>query len=295
MHLKDKTSTENLDIFVAGLVNKRFLLVTKDFMIYDLPRESVDDSTNRIHLNGQPMPMAEKWPALWKFKTFNTVVNSTVFNVVTVSDIKGSYFCITTKYDVIQIAGPCYSLSEKRAFNGFTYYGHDDQVLITTNRRGVFYACHRMNGNFQMSKFSFGNKKLEDMPNINQMFPWLNICLGDKIIFTSNKFCDKPFGIPIRNGFSDGKQFYLFAFNQVVIFSEKTLEQYGHMSAVQFVSYKNFIACNQTSLLKGSILLRSNSIYKKIQKYVYNICTMKGRVVYAYFWNKSVYLVFFYF
>lgn len=248
--------SDNFDIYTIGLVHSQFILVTKNYMVYELSKESVDDLLDELHLGVNPEPMSTKWPELWQNQLFKSVSNKSSVNAVTLVDSNsGSFICIIPKWNQEKDVGPCYDIDTKISFNGYCYYGFDDQVLISTNQASIIYATRRADVGLQISKYGYGNKKLQNIPMMRRKSPWFNICKDQEFIFASNSTCKNSFGFTIRKGFNDGKQFYLFGSKHVITFSNELFAQVEKPFMIKKLDYQDFIKCDK-AILKSMQVIR---------------------------------------
>ena len=53
-------------IYAIGRTSKHMWLITDDWYIYEMPLDAFNETTQKLHLKGEPMHISQKWPNLVK-------------------------------------------------------------------------------------------------------------------------------------------------------------------------------------------------------------------------------------
>ena len=228
------------------MLKEKLVLVTVGFNVFIVSQKSLRESLHRLYLNEKPKHMSEIWPNLWGMSQFNRIKDHFIYNAFTVMDSEGEYFCITTKWELIKDSGPCYDMEKKEAFEGYSYYGKDDQVLLSASEPVIYYAMHKSNlsEGLQLSQFRFHSRRLRDLDGIFLSGPWRNLCRFEKDkIYSSETRCDIPYNIAVLKGFLSKKTIYLFGEGNVTSFSQKVYTHPGEKFPIKVTMFQDFFYC----------------------------------------------------
>lgn len=219
-----------------------------------VPRNSLDSAINKLYLGEKSKPMSEVWPELWKNHEFKLAKDGHIFNAFVVVDKLSDYFCVTTKNDTFNGVGACYDIIKKQAFPGYTYDGHDDNVVLSANKPIIYYVMHKVKDNLQLCQFKFKKPLIWiDMKvvEIVESSPWRSLCRSGEKIYSSDSLCETPYIMPVLKGFLNDENFYLFGESHVTIFSVKVFTEPGKKFPVIQKNYTQFIYCRKQKLGQG--------------------------------------------
>lgn len=219
--------------------------------MFEVKRNTLNKTIQNLYLDKSPKQISEIWPALWNNEDFKQVKEGHIYNAFTVLDSQSEYFCITTKWEDYPHYGPCYDIDKDQAFAGYTYYNHDDQVLLSADEPIIFYALHKQRDTLQLSQFRFSSHILRDIEPITQSSPWRNLCdsgNGMEIYSTSAACKYRPYDMPVLKGFLKGDMFYLFGTKEVTIFAVDTYRIPEKKFPVIKISYGAFFLCDKGNI-----------------------------------------------
>lgn len=249
--LKDKKFDGKNGILAVGLISKHLVLVTLSFHVFMVPRYSLDGAFNKLYLGNKAELMSEIWPNMWSNVEFENARNGHIFNAFMVRDRKSDFFCVTTKQELYDNVGACYDIINKVAFPGYTYTGHDDNVVLSANEPIIYYVMHKVKENLQLCQFRFKGPQLWvgfGVVTIEESSPWRSLCRNGDSIYSSDKLCDKPYMMPVLKGFQDEDMFYLFGESYITIFTVKVFTQPEKQFPVVQKSYSQFIFCEKANV-----------------------------------------------
>lgn len=217
--------------------------------MYDVPKSSLDEAIHRLYLSQRSQPMSVVWPAFWNYERFIRVRQGHIYNVFLVMDAESDYCCVTTKWELYRDYGPCYDINRRQPFSGYTYYGYDNQVLISADVPVIYYALHEAWNNLQLSQFHFRSQRLRDIAFIDQYSPWRNLCQEGTMIFSSGQRCRTPFKMPVLKGFVTNQNFYLFGKGTVTVFPIQVYLQPERRFKVSTIAFEEFFYCPKKNWL----------------------------------------------
>ncbi|OTF75878.1 hypothetical protein BLA29_003848, partial [Euroglyphus maynei] len=84
--------TNDLNILAIGMTRMNMLLVTKDYYVYLIKRESMNVAINTLYLREKPMPLSDKYPKLYNSKEWKDIQNYT-YNSMTLIDSYSDWLC----------------------------------------------------------------------------------------------------------------------------------------------------------------------------------------------------------
>uniref|UniRef100_A0A6P6YLI6 Uncharacterized protein LOC113799593 n=1 Tax=Dermatophagoides pteronyssinus TaxID=6956 RepID=A0A6P6YLI6_DERPT len=253
---------KELNILAVGLTRKHLLLITRDFYVYELPKDSLDSSINRLYLNATPTPLSVKYPVLFNSSEFNSIKKE-LFNAFILIDNKTDWLCITTWDKETDEAGIKYDLINDKVQSGFYFLGDQKELLISTDKHSMFYSLRysqKTNG-LEIATYTYSDSDV----SINLTNPYRVICYGDEqkqtlIIKKYGEMCENhPVKWPIMNGFVAGDRFYLFEKNNTQIFSEDAYMKPNKAVSIEKSKYSSFFICPGSSLAEN-FLTKNRSI-----------------------------------
>lgn len=251
--MKNTDAKNRLAVLLAGLTSKRFLLITKSFYVYDLPRSSIENVFSELNMDAKPVPLSDKYPVLYKDVTFQKFVANPdlIFNSFTIFDGVGEYLSFTIKNsdrnNDPNLRGIVYDINDNKVLKGYTYNMDYPQVLLSLDTEKTFYALRNKNG-LEINLYQLTSQVISDNVNqINEMGGWTPVCLDStgKTIFIANDSsgCDKA-QWPILNGFVNQKYFYLFGDTYIFVFDADIYKSPGSKSKLTQLTYVDFFLCN---------------------------------------------------
>ena len=114
---------------IGQIKGEKMLVITKDYNIYTLPMASLENSFNKLYINGtKPEPMQTKWPKCWNSPDFIRT-KEILYNAFFYVEDSGDYFFMTVKgVDHPGNDGAVYDIEHQNAYDGLRFGGSDDQV-----------------------------------------------------------------------------------------------------------------------------------------------------------------------
>lgn len=218
--------------------------MTNDYYVFTVASSSMDNKLGHLQLNSKPKHMSQIWPKLWTDENFRKIKSNYTYNAFMVMDDESSYFCITTKWDVIHESGSCYDIEKQEAFEAYTYYGKDEQVTLSASEPNTYYGLRKINSNIQLSQFRINSKRLRDLDAIEMIVKWRYLCLmGTNQLYSSMDLCANPFNIEVLEGFVYDDQIYLFGTENVTSFPREVFTNIGLVHYFKVNRMENFFHC----------------------------------------------------
>ncbi|KAJ6218938.1 hypothetical protein RDWZM_004750 [Blomia tropicalis] len=239
-----------IEIRCIGKLSRNVILVTRDYLVYDLPLSSVDSTINKLYIgNNTPIPIGKKWPNLVTDRYFQTA-EANFYNAFVAMDSESEYILFTTKWNRCRCIGSTYDMINKRPYQGVTYLDNDDQVLLSSNDLSYFYALNKYgNRGLQIARFHFIKDRVPHsaIRNVDPNRRFKRLCEVEgnqlKIVSPDSHQCERPINWPILNGFvSDGK-FYLFGSNYIITFPQKAYDTPNQGVKFYKIPFNQFIQC----------------------------------------------------
>lgn len=247
---------------VGQLKHDRVLVISRDYLVYDLPVQSLDSSVGKLYFNGtEPVPLAQKWPKLGNDAHF-LAVKDIAYNAFFFVTDKEEFFFLTVKSAINPgLTGVTYDIEHQVASGkyGLTYNGKDDDLaLIGSYMRPEVYAMHRAGHRLEMSLFRMNKCYPSWLSDILQIKNWIcsvdsetswyqlcengsgQISIGKN---ASKGKCTSP-DWPVLNGFVTNGVLYLFGPSYVITFHESIWEKKGKPVKYTKHSYDSFIRCS---------------------------------------------------
>lgn len=249
-NMRNTTVTKRLNVLTVGLTQDSLLLITRDFYVYEVPRDDLSRSIDKLYLNAKAMPIQDKWPALWNAEKFKQIRDN-IYNSFFVLDNESTYLCLTTNNQQTDNLGVNFQLRESKIFEGWTYYPGDttesSSVLISNDKIGIFYSMRRLDQTLQMTRYKFSASTVRESDNIYLMEDYSNICVNGKrqLVVTKQK-CKENFQRDLMLGFVNNRNFILFGKDRVYVFGEKIYESKDVPMSYHEVAYNEFFFCNAT-------------------------------------------------
>ena len=155
-----------MNVICVGLLPSTFLLITKDFYVFDLSPTALkgDDSSSKLYLGTKPVAIEEKWPTLASDPRFIDIKGK-VFNAFTVRDSESEYVLFNTKGKKGSKGispGVVYDMRNDKVHPGFAFSGDLKQAMIASSKEMIFYAISAINNSkgLEISEYRFGGKTL---------------------------------------------------------------------------------------------------------------------------------------
>ncbi|XP_075679931.1 uncharacterized protein LOC113794832 [Dermatophagoides pteronyssinus] len=246
----------NLNILAVGKTQKRLLLITKDFYVYDTPLESLDSSINKLYLKTQPMKMSEKYPKLFDDQRFHHIKNAISVAFI-MNDPDSDWICLAPHHRTGK-GGINYDIDNSQVIRGWQYLSRDNDplALLSTNQICQYYSLQ-----FKYSllmnhwRCQRGNRvrevKLIKPEDRDSVICSTSTSNNNLTIFVqqvgrlSGIRCPRgnPVHWPIVKGFVTDGKFYLFGRSNIYIFSEDVYHNQGKEYPVEKRSYDSFFNC----------------------------------------------------
>lgn len=260
-----------IEIRCIGKLSRNVILVTRDYLVYDLPLSSVDSTINKLYIgNNTPIPIGKKWPNLVTDRYFQTA-EANFYNAFVAMDSESEYILFTTKWNRCRCIGSTYDMINKRPYQGVTYLDNDDQVLLSSNDLSYFYALNKYgNRGLQIARFHFIKDRVPHsaIRNVDPNRRFKRLCEVEgnqlKIVSPDSHQCERPINWPILNGFvSDGK-FYLFGSNYIITFPQKAYDTPNQGVKFYKIPFNQFIQCgaNITVQVPRHLKVKKSNNYK---------------------------------
>lgn len=245
--------TNELNILAIGLTRKNFLLITRNFYVYEMSKESFDSSTNKLYLNATPIPMSVKFPTLFESSDFNKIKTKsfTVFILIRKNDDSDLLFITPWKKET-RVNGLTFNLINHGIQEGIHFSQEFKELAISSDEYATFYTLHHSNttNGLEIALYYcifLGNCDLKNTFRL--------ICYGDKhkqtiIIKNYDEICENdPVKWPITTGFVANNHFYLFEKNYVLIFSADAYSEANKAVPIEKRKLSSFFICSETSFL----------------------------------------------
>ncbi|XP_027202381.2 uncharacterized protein LOC113796330 [Dermatophagoides pteronyssinus] len=248
--LRQNNSTK-FSILAVGKTKKRLLLITMDYLVYDVPIGSINSTIDRLYLGSKPVKLDEKYPILYNSHHFQQIMGETVISLI-MSDADSDWICLSTRKDTSSNSGCNYDIDHEEALDGWQYFGKDSLVMISTDQPCQYYSL-RSEGTLQINLYQcVGSDRIREVQKISPKFDYSAICYDQtqtkitvqRIVQNVAK-CRSGIPViwPVLKGFvSDGK-FYLFGQSHIYIFDENVYKQQGQSYPVEKRSYDSFFNC----------------------------------------------------
>ncbi|KAJ6218944.1 hypothetical protein RDWZM_004756 [Blomia tropicalis] len=241
----------NLTIRCIGKLKSNIILITEDWLVYDLPYNSLSATLNTLYIgNNTPIPIEEKWPNMVKTKYFK-IAHAHFYNSFTVTNFNGTeYFFITTKYKKCSCSGVIYDITNDITFEGRYYPGDSDQVLLSSRDIKRFYSLDKLNKQLYILQYYFERSDVAHSAIVPTENGTARVFCGegnDKIMVArtrdiTNQQCEKV-EWPVLNGFVTDGKIYLFGPNYIIKFPEKVYTERGQSVNVERIPFNKFIQC----------------------------------------------------
>ncbi|UXI17704.1 hypothetical protein NH340_JMT03647 [Sarcoptes scabiei] len=246
---------KNLQILAIGLTRNHLILITLTFEVYEVPKDSLTSTINNLYLKSKPTKMEEKYPILYNDNRFKQI-KSSIFNAFILVDADSDWLIITTKYMRNNFYGLNYDITNKKVYNGLTFYGTLDEILISTNTPQIFYGLRANGGGLEMAKYSMVGATIATTRGIRLAMRYRAMCAEDdnKVKITGDRNrCPNPITWPVLKGFVEGNKFHLFGVNYIYTFDEKSFESDRSGFPVINRTYDKFFTC------PGDVVQQSNA------------------------------------
>ncbi|OTF69843.1 hypothetical protein BLA29_005397, partial [Euroglyphus maynei] len=240
---KDPDGNE-FNILAVGLTRNNLLLMTKNFLVYELSKDSLDSSINKLYLNAKPTPMSVRYPVLFESDAFQRI-RKKIFNAFILNDNQTDWLCLTTWKVEINEKGIKYDLNNHSVELGYQFIGEQQEVLISTNEICLFYSLRHSSetNGLEMATYKCSQR------SIILTHSFRLICFVDKqnkeiIIKDYDETCEYyPVKWPIMKGFVANGRFYLFDKNNVHIFDEIVYTKPNTAVSIDERKYSSFFMC----------------------------------------------------
>ena len=265
---------------VGQLTEGRLLVVTRDYHIFLLPLESIDNSLNKLYVNGtKPTRLEEEWPNLAKHPEWD-FVSKNVHNAFTRVDPENEHNYFFTSVDQIRHPehpyGLKYEITTSKVYPGYCSnvpINHVNVVynLISFYKSYKYYALTVMKVNNKQQTIFLPAFKESDGNTIfvlvkTQIF----VCASGNggIIFQKSP-CNDPVKWDMMTGAVINTRIYLFGPTYVISFPVDSVNNSkGTVNYIQ-TDYNNWINCDghidikiNPVLTEGKMMLMMMIIYK---------------------------------
>ncbi|XP_027202357.2 uncharacterized protein LOC113796314 [Dermatophagoides pteronyssinus] len=254
-----QNDSAHLNILAVGKTDKRLLLITKDFYVYDTPLKSLDSDIDKLYLKTQPIPLQDKYPQLF-FNVYFITIKDVISLAWIMNDPDSDWICLAPRYET-GLIGVNYDIDNSEPRPGFQNRDRDDNplVLLSTNRPCQYYSL-RFNHGLLMNRWHcVGGDSLRTTRGIGPIYTTDSILCSDSrdsgnitaqrlvkdeqgnVIIECHR--GNPLNWPIVKGFVTDDKFYLFGRTNIYIFSEQVYHNHGAEYPVQKRSYDSFFNC----------------------------------------------------
>nr|XP_027203923.1 uncharacterized protein LOC113797699 [Dermatophagoides pteronyssinus] len=236
--LKNNNSTQ-FNIIAIGTTSERILLITKDYYVYDVPIDSLDQAHDKLHLPTKPTPIHDKYPLLFnnpifhQFRSFPSSSNAFIMN-----DGKNDWFFLSKRQGETMLK-VYYNMDSSEVFTNLVPLVEKNEVLVSSDIPRHYYSVVRENNNLHMSIYRYDEdsdfKNISIIPTEGAKY---SICYNPqntKIMMEKGKQCRSgiPVHWPVLKGFVSGNKFYLFGHSSIYIFDEAVYNNQGKEYPVQ--------------------------------------------------------------
>lgn len=234
-----------------------------------VPSDTLDGAINNLYLNQKAKPMSEIWPKMWNNDNFMRIKDKYIWDSFLVMDKDDDYFCASTKQSETNLEGVCYSIKEKKVFRGYSFTGSQQEVVVSADKPIIYYLMQKVTESVQICRYRFSGSSIEDSDIVINS-TWRNFCQSKDKIFTSEKKCEKPFPMPLLNGFTSRDKFFLFDVDHVMIFSIDVFHKLEEKLPVVMKKYNQFIVCKRGNIVTTK---KSNSTFNRFE-FICFICSL---------------------
>nr|XP_027200864.1 uncharacterized protein LOC113794908 [Dermatophagoides pteronyssinus] len=243
-------SANKLNILTVGKTAKRLILITNDLYVYDIPIDSLHSAIDKLYLHTKPIPMKQKYPALYHDEKFKDIKNE-IFTAFIMTDPDSDWICLVTSMSAHQ-NGVNYDIDNSQVMQGGHYTGHDDIVLISTSESCQYYSLRSDNSLLINRWQCIESRRLRHTVHISPKSDDSAICHDQtKTKITVERIgrhgikCRSgiPVQWPILKGFVTDNKFYLFGHSYIYIFDEAVYNNQGEEYPVQKISFDSFFNC----------------------------------------------------
>lgn len=265
--MKGSSSNAKMNVLLCGLVSTSFLLITKDFYVYDLPASAIrgDDNSSKIFLGeAKPLKLEEKWPILASNLNFKEIRHA-IYNAFTVMDDTSEYLLFITwsKTDP-ELVGVTYDLKKNKVMprkHSYRFNGKVKQVMLSASKKMLFYGLRDKDESgkkgLQIAEFKFNGRNLYSSSGMKRTGAWMAICGNGKGEMHLSKGktskCDPVEWRNVIKGFIDGDQVYLFGTQYIYIFDLDAVTGPGKVVPISKKRYDEFLLCHY-DYLKWAII-----------------------------------------
>lgn len=250
--------SDDLNILAIGMIRTNMLLVTRDYNVYLINRESMDMAINTLYLRKKSVPMSDQYPKLYNSKQMKNIKQYT-YNTVTLIDSYSDWLCLITWKLVYPSFGLCYDLSHSRIIVGWRLTNRFNEITISTTRPGYFYTIKNQSESdpsLQIAAYSTSDSTIQDKTHLI-ITEFRSLCYDNadpnqiRIIEQSLfKTCSKPVKWSVMKGFVANGRFYLFARDSIYSFNEDVYNSKEESYPFKSHSYQSFFNCIGSSEIK---------------------------------------------
>ncbi|XP_075589622.1 uncharacterized protein LOC124496012 isoform X2 [Dermatophagoides farinae] len=260
--------SDDLNILTIGMTRIHMLLVTKDYNVYAIKRDSMNVAINTLYLHKKSSPLLNIYPKLYNSKEWQDIQHY-VYNSITLIDSYTDWFCFLTSKLLYPSFGLCYDLTHSRIIVGWRLANRFKEVTISSTRPGHFYTIRNKsddNPSLQIASYNTSDSAIQDKTRI-RLGEFRSICFDDKdtkqirIPITSIwKSCSKPVEWSVMKGFVANGRFYLFTKESIYSFNEDVYDSPEESYPFQNHSYQSFFNCiGSPTIITTIVTTESNS------------------------------------
>lgn len=250
---------------IGQLRADRLIVITRDYQVYQLPMNSLTTSVSKLYINDtKPVPLSVKWPRIASSRRFKAVL-PLLYNAFFYVNSEHEFLYLTTKWSRSHQFGATFDVDTQQGWQGLTYYDADDQVLIGSFNRQIFYAINKMGGQLRLLRYLRHCRPGEPPAscNITQTGePVYDLCKKEGAnqmviqLVDSKNPCPR-LNWPVLNGFISSDTFYLFGSSYVVTFPETIWGRPNEPVTYNSTSYGDFIQCGGSNRERSAQVTRS--------------------------------------
>lgn len=281
-----------MNILCIGLLSTTFLLITKDFYVFELPLDAIKGMGNstEIFLGAvQPMHLGLKWPKLAASGQFRRI-QSHIYSSFTLRDDESEYVLFLSKRsnEGGTLRGVTYDLVRERIIEGITFNDQKSQILISASERRLFYGLQ--NGDdqktlvdLQVSEFPLPKGQFTAKTNVSLPSQWKRLCADSLMSLhlssDNSSQCAQPvkWGHTLLAGFIARQQVFLFGTLGIYMFELTAFTNPDVVVSVAVKHYDTLFACHQDNLRWAIVLLVVLMILLLLLLLIWLFCCQKKR------------------
>lgn len=238
--MKNRDLQSQLNILAVGLTKESFILITRDFLVYDMPKSKYDVNGS-VYLDSHPTPMKDKWPELFEDRDFLTIKHN----------IKFAFIMLEADTDYLCFLAPTYGLnfdlnSRKIIVGWVAPKLKQKHFLISTEIRNSYYFFLYSNDMWRIFLYELKDSAIK-RSNLTSV-----ICLDNSHQLHFGPKCPATANWSMLTGFVSSGKFHMFTPTSVLIFSEKGF--YRHNETIEWsrMEYKHFFYCKTDLVIPSS-------------------------------------------